>query len=311
MTRYATYPKPIQRRVIYNCKVRVRITAYVEFKNELSSEVHRVKVIVKAPWENIEVVIPETIGDKENPANRMQITNYSFSEGGSTYYFMKVYFKCVQKNIDKEDWSEYFYCYDKDGNLLDSCYMNAPSFTVGGQYGGPVMIPKETVKVVFEEYPEPAEPDVPEEPVEPEEPEELEDPTLWTYQNVTSFDSYVDKANDNAKTAYNYVSMASEAREPMLQEAYMTMAIESFKMSKSYYQDAYDFAVTKKELVLNETSGALTDRLLQTADAFNGIEELDLTTNEAIRSLEDLYLKVLSDNTFYQRIVLELNKAFQ
>ncbi|MBR3785653.1 MAG: Ig-like domain-containing protein [Firmicutes bacterium] len=112
-------------------------TTYVRLTNDHNKEVYKIKVTVKAPWENVQVVIPDTIGEQDDPENRMKIT-----------------FKCVEHGIKgRSNWGEYFYCYDKNGNLLDECYLYAGSLGVGRTFNDTEYIPVGTAKIVFEEYP--------------------------------------------------------------------------------------------------------------------------------------------------------------
>ena len=50
-------------------------STYVTITNTYSKEKVRVNVTVPSEWENVEVVIPETIGEQGEESNRMKITN--------------------------------------------------------------------------------------------------------------------------------------------------------------------------------------------------------------------------------------------
>lgn len=120
-----------------------------------SGRVYGITVTVKAPWEDIAIVLPETLGEKDSEGNRMKITGYSFFEPGLNAYKMKIDYEVVKKAVQKENWVTYFYCYDKNNKLIMETSLFAADIKVGKKYSDTVYIPNKTYKIVFMEYPEP------------------------------------------------------------------------------------------------------------------------------------------------------------
>jgi len=143
-------------------------------KVTVKSNVQPKPPVISKPWDNVEVVIPETIGEQSTPENRMKIIKYEFYEGYSSEYKMKVTFELVEYGSKgRSNWGEDFFCYDKNGNLLTDCWLYAGSLALGRTFTYTAYIPSETAKIVFEEYPaiiESPEDDTsePETPVTPE-----------------------------------------------------------------------------------------------------------------------------------------------
>ena len=72
----------------------VRFHLYNAYKY-LQQRKSKINVTVPAEWDDVEVVIPETIGEQGYESNRMKITNYSFYQpfGWTGSYYMHVEFK--------------------------------------------------------------------------------------------------------------------------------------------------------------------------------------------------------------------------
>lgn len=73
-------------------------STYITLTNTYSKEKVKINVTVPAEWDDVEVVIPETIGEQGYESNRMKITNYSFYQpsGWTGSYYMHVKFKMVK-----------------------------------------------------------------------------------------------------------------------------------------------------------------------------------------------------------------------
>lgn len=216
-----------------------------------------IPVHVKAPWENVEVIIPDTIGEQGYEDNRMKITNYQFFDPGTKYYNIKIDFKSVKVgHPGKNNWGEYFYCYDKNGNLLTKIFLYADNIKLNKTYTDTAMIPNETAKIEFIEYPEaetePDQPEEPEQPNEPEEPEQPKDPEKWTKADLTNLKKYTEKATEYAESAYNSAKRGT---------TYEKIAQQYISRCNEQLAKAAELLGSKKPILADDGSDYLTQSM--------------------------------------------------
>lgn len=131
-------------------------TTTVTITNEYSKEKVKIKVKVPQVWDSVEVVIPDTIGEQGCEENRMKILDYSFYNpySWSSSYYMNVKFKMVEYGkTGRSNWGEDVYFYDANGNILDKRQLYAGSLALNKTFTDELMVPKNTAKIEFMEYP--------------------------------------------------------------------------------------------------------------------------------------------------------------
>lgn len=273
-------------------------TTYISVTNSQNKEVTKIKVTVNYPWKNVKVVYPKTIGEQDDPENRMQITKYQFFNPSGSYYEMKITFKCVQHGEKgRTNWGEYFYCYDKNGNLLDENFLYAGSLGVGRVYNDTALIPVGTAKIVFEEYPAPVEDEYYE---EDEDYEEESDESLWSYSDVTKFDEYVDKGAACNSKAMDYLKKG---------DLYVALAKGQLNLAKSYFTSAKSVVDSNAELKLIDSNGnpagTLSQRLQGTIDTLGTAASMNDTLD-----LMGVVADVSGDVVLYSKLVMDMTSAF-
>ena len=251
----------------------------VTLTNTYSKEKVVIKVKVPQPWEKVKVVIPETIGEKNNTGNRFKILKYKFSSDypGGNYYNMDITFQMVQyKNTRRNNWGEHFVCYDKEGRIISNCFLYASPLILNQKYFDDAMIPVETTKIEFMEYPEntgdtgntgdngnsgdagnetPSTPDGRKE---------------WTDADVRTLKTYVNNADTYAQKAFDYAAKGN---------AYGELSKTCMKTTVQKLQAAYDLAGRRKELTLydseNNPMGTFQEKIGETIAQYDGLEEID------------------------------------
>lgn len=181
-------------------------STYITLTNTYSKEKVKINVTVPAEWDDVEVVIPETIGEQGYESNRMKITNYSFYQpsGWTGSYYMHVEFKMVKYGkTGKTNWGEYVFFYDKNGNILDKSQLYASALAVGKSFSDELLVPEGTAKIVFMEYP-----DVSGDHnnsgndnggTQDGDNSSTKDPLKWDDSDLKKMNSYADKAAEWAK----------------------------------------------------------------------------------------------------------------
>ncbi|MEI3340046.1 MAG: hypothetical protein V8R80_09035 [Eubacterium sp.] len=254
-------------------------TTTVTITNSYSKEKVKIKVKVRQPWDNVKVVIPNTIGEQDSPGNRMKITKYSFYQeySGSSFYTMDIQFKLVQYNkTGRSNWGEHFYCYDKYGNILKKCYLYASSLALNYTYTDDALIPVNTAKIVFMEYPDPNSSsnsgsnsgsnnnsgnnggNTP------------ADPTKWTVTELKQLQTHVNNAAKDAQNAADYADKAY--KNAGAAAVYGSMSKQCMEYAL-HLQKAYD--LTQKKVPLNlvtngEPAGTLGQRIEEAIAAYDG-----------------------------------------
>ncbi|MCI8956136.1 MAG: hypothetical protein HFG29_03980 [Eubacterium sp.] len=109
-------------------------------------------------WDNVQVVIPDTIGDKQTPNTRVKILSYQFWADDEPYYQMHIEYQLVHTSstysyFGYDSFATYFYCYDSQGNIIKSNYLYQGEAKINGIYMEDEYIPTNTAKIVFIEYP--------------------------------------------------------------------------------------------------------------------------------------------------------------
>ncbi len=260
-------------------------TTYVTVTNNYNKESIKFKVTVPTYWENVKVIIPDTIGESDNPENRMQILDYQFYTGYSNYYYMNVKFKLVEYGKPrKSSWSEYFYCYDENGNILDKCYMYAGSLYLGNIYYDDMLIPKGTAKIEFIEYPY-NNPDV---PTKPDENDNGNSNTKWSYSDAQTLGEYTKSAYDFSKKAYEDAKKAQDNGNTSLKSTYLNLAIQNMKVAVSSLKQAESLAKNRAELPLTD-GGTLLTEIQSVISIYDGIDNYTIDSSNASSYEEEIY----------------------
>lgn len=149
--------------VIGKGKVKGKKAGKATITAEVGKKKYRCKITVKKKkhsWDNVQVVIPDTIGDDDDRTERVKILDYWFADDGYDYYSMYIKFQYVHtsKFYAEYGWDTFgtpFYCYDSQGNMLDSgsCFLFIMRAYLNQVYMDDALIPKNTAKIVFMEYP--------------------------------------------------------------------------------------------------------------------------------------------------------------
>lgn len=247
-------------------------STYITLTNTYSKEKVKINVTVPGEWDNVKVVIPETIGEQGYESNRMKITNYSFYQpsGWTGSYYMHVEFKMVKYgNTGRDSWGEYVFSYDKNGNILDKSFLYVYGLKLGKSFNGELRVPEGTAKIVFMEYPDTS---------------DTSDDTKWHYSDLQAIDDYAGKAADHAKEAWNCACEAQNS--PMLSVAYAPMALSELKIAKENMQYVYDYVIKKEDVGLVDADGnpkgTLQEKTYEVLSMFDGVEDLTKTDVDAI-----------------------------
>ena len=294
-------------------------TTTVTITNSYSKEKVKIKVKVRQPWDNVKVVIPNTIGEQDSPGNRMKITKYSFYQeySGSSFYTMDIQFKLVQYNkTGRSNWGEHFYCYDKYGNILKKCYLYASSLALNYTYTDDALIPVNTAKIVFMEYPDPNSSsnsgsnsgsnnnsgnnggNTPAEP------------TKWTVTELKQLQTHVNNAAKDAQNAADYADKAY--KNAGAAAVYGSMSKQCMEYALADLQKAYD--LTQKKVPLNlvtngEPAGTLGQRIEEAIAAYDGWDQLENSNASEIRSMANNgNVKVIGLKALMAKLMLEVQQ---
>lgn len=232
--------------------------ATVTLSNTWSSEKLKINVTVKFPkaWDNVKVVLPDTIGDSGSPENRMQVVSYDFYDDTSydDDYKMDVQFKLVQYgSTGRSNWGEYVYFYDKSGNLLDKEFLYAYPLALNRSFNDTLSVPAETAKIVFMEYPDETNTGTDDDgnTGNDNSNDDSTEVKKWSYTDAVNLNNYAAKATEYANAAFDdYNDTNSNA---MLKTLYARSALSNISSAKSYLNKALELAKSRAELTT--TSG--------------------------------------------------------
>lgn len=289
-------------------------STYITLTNTYSKEKVKINVTVPAEWDDVEVVIPETIGEQGYESNRMKITNYSFYQpsGWTGSYYMHVEFKMVKYGkTGKTNWGEYVFFYDKNGNILDKSQLYASALAVGKSFSDELLVPEGTAKIVFMEYP-----DVSGDHnnsgndnggTQDGDNSSTKDPLKWDASDLKKMNSYADKAAEWAKKAFDYASKAK--KQSGMSQNYTAMAITALKMAKSHMQNAYDYAIVKEDANLIDAdgnpAGTLQEHTQELLSVFDGLDDLTSTDTDTIYNMAtDAMTKTATYKVLTARLLL-------
>lgn len=281
-------------------------TTTVTLTNTYSKEKIKITVKVRNPWDGVRVEIPGTIGEQDEPGNRMKITGYKFYKeyASADWYTMDINFKLVQyKRTGFRNWGEYFYCYDKNGNILKKCYLYANSLALGRSYRDDAHIPVNTARIVFYEYPDTENESGGSGGDSGDNSGTLpEDSTKWTVNDMKQVDQYVKNAGEQAKNAYNYAQQACQI--PAASKIYCSMAISEMESALRNLKIAEELTKKKEPINLKDAdgnpAGTLTQKIEETMAVYDGLDELSNTDTDAIfemaqdGNLQISFLKVVT-----------------
>ena len=286
-------------------------TTTVTLTNTYSKEKIKITVKVRNPWDGVRVEIPGTIGEQDTPGNRMKIIEYKFYKeyASADWYTMDINFKLVQyKRTGRRNWGEYFYCYDKNGNILKKCYLYANSLTVGRSYRDDAHIPVNTAKIVFYEYPDTENESGGSGGESGDNSGTLpEDSTKWTVNDMKQVDQYVKNAGEQAKNAYNYARQARQ--NPTMSEVYSSMAISEMQNALRNLKIAEELTKKKEPINLKDAdgnpTGTLTQKIEETIAVYDGLDELSKTDTDAVfKMAEDGNLQISALKVLTARILV-------
>lgn len=293
-------------------------STYITLTNTYSKEKVKINVTVPAEWDDVEVVIPETIGEQGYESNRMKITNYSFYKpyDWQDGYYMNVDFKMVQYGKPgKTNWGEYVFFYDKNGNILNKAQLFASSLAVGKSFNDELSVPKGTAKIVFMEYP-----DVSgdhnnsgndngngNDGTQDGDNSSTKDPLKWDDSDLKKMDSYADAAKTSAKQAWDQASKAKS--QPSVSKVYIMSAIAKLKIARENIQAAYDYAKVKEDVNLidadDNPAGTLQERTQELLSVFDGLDDLTNTDTDAVYNMAtDAMAKTATYKVLTARLLL-------
>lgn len=287
-------------------------STYVTITNTYSKEKIKIKVTVPGEWDNVKVVIPETIGEQGYESNRMKITNYSFYQpsGWTGSYYMHVEFKMVKYGkTGKTNWGEYVFFYDKNGNILDKSHLYANALAVGKSFSDELLVPEGTAKIVFMEYPDTSGDSNNggngNDGTKDDDNSSVKDPTEWDSSDLQKMDGYADKAAEWANKAFDYASKAK--KQSGMSQNYTAMAITALKMAKSQMQNAYDYAIMKSDANLVDAdgnpAGTLQDRTYEVLSIFDGLEDLTNTDTDVVYTMSS---EAMTQTAIYKVLTAKL-----
>ncbi len=169
--------------------------ATVTIKN--ATESVDIEVTVPNFWQDVELIIPETIGKLGDEKNRIQITNYNFYARNSQEYEMTV--DALALKIDPSQriyWNDYVMFFDEnDDIIMNSIYLSSSEklrlgfLEEGKTYQATIKVPRETARIVFLANPE---------TVDGDESTKLE----WTYFDAINLNAYLNMAMFELNQAY-------------------------------------------------------------------------------------------------------------
>ncbi len=284
-------------------------TTYVTVTNDYNKESIKFKVTVPTYWENVKVIIPDTIGESSTPENRMEILDYQFymSYPFSSYYYMNIKFKLVEYGkTGRSSWGEYFYCYDENGNILDKGYMYAGSLYLGNIYYDDILIPKGTAKIEFIEYPY----NPPDTPTKPGE----SDNSKWSYSDAQTLNGYIKSAYDFSQKACEDAKKAQNNGNTSLKSTYLKLAIENMKVVVSSLKQAENLTKNRAELSLTD-GGTLLSKIQNVISIYDGIDNYTISSSNASSYEEEIYnmavdgnIDCSSLNILSSKLMLEFSK---
>ena len=271
-------------------------STYITLTNTYSKEKVKINVTVPGEWDNVKVVIPETIGEQGYESNRMKITNYSFYKpyDWQDGYYMNVDFKMVQYGKPgKTNWGEYVFFYDKNGNILNKAQLFASSLAVGKSFNDELSVPKGTAKIVFMEYPDVSGDhnnsgnDNGNGGTQDGDNSSTKDPLKWDTSDLKKMDSYADAAKTSAKQAWDQTNKAKS--QPSVSKVYIMSAIAKLKTARDNIQAAYDYAKVKEDANLIDAdgnpAGTLQERTQELLSVFDGLDDLANTDTDAVYNM--------------------------
>ena len=271
-------------------------STYITLTNTYSKEKVKINVTVPGEWDNVKVVIPETIGEQGYESNRMKITNYSFYKpyDWQDGYYMNVDFKMVQYGKPgKTNWGEYVFFYDKNGNILNKAQLFASSLAVGKSFNDELSVPKGTAKIVFMEYPDVSGDhnnsgnDNGNGGTQDGDNSSTKNPLKWDTSDLKKMDSYADAAKTSAKQAWDQTNKAKS--QPDVSKVYIMSAIAKLKTARDNIQAAYDYAKVKEDANLIDAdgnpAGTLQERTQELLSVFDGLDDLTNTDTDAVYNM--------------------------
>lgn len=108
----------------------------------------------KVTVNNVKLVIPNTIGAKGCPENRMKIMSYNFGRNSSDYY-LNISMKLIHYGRTYQSgWSSEVLYYDSNGKIIsdDTSFFFVDNLVLNKTYDRKLIIPPKTAKIVFQEY---------------------------------------------------------------------------------------------------------------------------------------------------------------
>ncbi len=235
-----------------------------------------IEVSVKAPWDDVEVEIPSSIGEQDTRQNRMSIDNYTFFGAASTYFKMKIDFTCVAfGKTGRTNWGEYFLCYDEDGNLIEEKFLYASGLAVGRSYTDTAYIPIGTKRIVFVEYPDDGVGNDDSSSSDSsssgsdssDSGSNSSDPSKWTKTELKTIQGYIDKAYEYADKAYSSISKGNSYES--IAKGYMNMAAEQLEKARQLASGKVAFEANDGSDYFSEATISVV--LAECQDYANGI----------------------------------------
>ena len=199
---------------------------------------------------------------------------------------------------------------------MKKCYLYASSLALNYTYTDDALIPVNTAKIVFMEYPDPNSSsnsgsnsgsnnnsgnnggNTP------------ADPTKWTVTELKQLQTHVNNAAKDAQNAADYADKAY--KNAGAAAVYGSMSKQCMEYALADLQKAYD--LTQKKVPLNlvtngEPAGTLGQRIEEAIAAYDGWDQLENSNASEIRSMANNgNFKVIRLKTLMAKLMLEVQQ---
>lgn len=261
--------------------------AVITIYNKYNKDKLKIKVHVAYPYDNTQVVIPDTIGEESDPSNRFKVLKTEFYDYSpyTDNFSMRVTMKMVKYGEPRRtNWSSYVDCYDGSGKYLGDCLLYAGGLALNRTFSYNVsMIPAKTKKIVFRENPEPVRPSSGSSGSTPETKTEVEKPKTnpggWTIENGNTCKSYLDQAYEQSQKASDVDSSYSY----LTKERKLQMMLSYAKVANGYLELAYEIAVVRVETYSDGKT--LDEKIREVMDVYDELAATEITAD----NVESLY----------------------
>ena len=278
--------------------------AVITIYNKYNKDKLKIKVHVAYPYDNTQVVIPDTIGGDNAPSNRFKVLKTEFFDYSSysDNFSMRVTMKMVKYGKPgRTNWGSYVDCYDGSGRYLGECYLYADGLALNRTFSYNVSrIPAKTKKIVFRENPEPVSASsgssgsTPETKTEEEKPKT--NPGGWTLEKGTECKSHLDSASEQSQKASKVDSNYSY----LTKNQKLQMMLSYAKIANGYLELAYEIAAAYEETYSDGKT--LDEKIREVMDVYDELAATEITADNADSLYSNFNYRISNYNLMISRL---------